>query len=1041
MKRLLLILFLILFGSSARADNHTKRPTIAVLPFGEAKNRNQVKHLGLATASALTEKLRRVPPVRVLPISSIIRELRTAGLDPYEVSWVPAIATEPLGKWLDADILIIGAIGQTRDRQIAEIVLQASETLMPIKDAQIWLAARAVDIHTGETLRRAYVEGRQENLFALQHELLAHIGDLLNLRDHLSLNVVKRPPTQNIKTYIQVTEAERLILDLDQTNDKKRESQLKKAAKRLKWALDRDPEFALAHTWQGALLALKNQPAEATDAFEKAIQLDPQLSAPHYGLADLALQRQDMVAAITALNQLLETTPWDDEAHRLQGKIHHILGNDLPALSAYQRALDLNPDQHATHHAVGTIALGQHKPREAIQSLQKAVDLVPGNIVYQISLADAHLAAQNPDRADQVLTQIASFAQHDPEYIFVRGKHAMQTGRLTDAIAHFQKALTVLQDRPDVYTALGKAYVQQSQFSNAISAFINAQSHGATLPDIALPFGDALEAQGQLTEAEDLYQQALNQAASRTDLRLRLIKRQISRNAHNKAFELLKAGVQIDPNNGHMHILLGDMYRNKNMRSEAIHHYERAITLGHDMPDLAAYLGDLHLSQKRPERARTYYKKALETGTPTAALHAGLGTAEEALGNHRAARSAYKQALKANPQNSHAKQGLTRVTRTLRPPKPKGPSHIDHARQGQRALIMGDLNGAKKALERATALAPTQSTYWNDLGTVYAQLNDLSAAETAFQNAAHHAAQMTEPIYNLARLYADTGRLNEAEMACRDALTIDAEYLPARQQLGVIYLAQGFPERARSTFQGALERDPQNPALHLAMGNALFATQNYEAAQVAYQSAHSLPDATIGLGATQLALGDTTAALTEFQMAAENNNPLGYVNLGAIHTAQNDLETAISDFQMAINIDPTNASALFGLAALYHQVDQHTDALEICDILQQRHPNNAQASQLTGTIAYGASQFELALIAYRAAYNLNANDPETHKGLALTYEALDDPESASQHWTHWLGLVKSDPKQIDDVNSVTEHLKNLAKLSVISPGVKGIGLP
>jgi tetratricopeptide (TPR) repeat protein len=191
----------------------------------------------------------------------------------------------------------------------------------------------------------------------------------------------------------------------------------------------------------------------------------------------------------------------------------------------------------------------------------------------------------------------------------------------------------------------------------------------------------------------------------------------------------------------------------------------------------------------------------------------------------------------------------------------------------------------------------------------------------------------------------------------------------------------------------------------------------------------------------QLSTGDTTQAISHFQMAADRNNPAGYVNLGVIHTAQGDYETAISNFQQALDLNPAEADALFALTALYYQVGQYSDALEICDALQERHPNNAQTSQLTGTVAYAATQYELALIAYQTAYNLNANDPETHKGLALTYEALNDPDAAHKHWEGWLELVGDNPELTDDINRVTEHLKTLAELSVIAPNVKGVGLP
>ena len=106
-----------------------ERPTLAILPFGIAKDRKNLRWLGPATTSSLTEKLRRIPLVRVLPVPTVVSELIAAGIQPENASWAPAVATQPLGHWLGATILVIGAVGHPKDRSFAEQILQIPEAV------------------------------------------------------------------------------------------------------------------------------------------------------------------------------------------------------------------------------------------------------------------------------------------------------------------------------------------------------------------------------------------------------------------------------------------------------------------------------------------------------------------------------------------------------------------------------------------------------------------------------------------------------------------------------------------------------------------------------------------------------------------------------------------------------------------------------------------------------------------------------------------------------------------------------------------------
>ena len=69
-KRINILVALVLLLTGARAS--VAKPTIAVLPFAVAKERGSLQWLSYATASTLTEKMRRIPSIRVIPVEDVV---------------------------------------------------------------------------------------------------------------------------------------------------------------------------------------------------------------------------------------------------------------------------------------------------------------------------------------------------------------------------------------------------------------------------------------------------------------------------------------------------------------------------------------------------------------------------------------------------------------------------------------------------------------------------------------------------------------------------------------------------------------------------------------------------------------------------------------------------------------------------------------------------------------------------------------------------------------------------------------------------------
>ncbi|MBT4136344.1 MAG: tetratricopeptide repeat protein, partial [Candidatus Latescibacteria bacterium] len=177
---------------------------------------------------------------------------------------------------------------------------------------------------------------------------------------------------------------------------------------------------------------------------------------------------------------------------------------------------------------------------------------------------------------------------------------------------------------------------------------------------------------------------------------------------------------------------------------------------------------------------------------------------------------------------------------------------------------------------------------------------------------------------------------------------------------------------------------------------------------------------------------DTIQAISFYEHAIEQDpqNPTPHVNLGLIQASNNEFKQALSAYQSALNLSPNDPTVLTNLIALYTSAGQYDDALELCRTLEEAVPDATQPKQLTGAVAYAAGQFELALVAYQNALDLNPKNIEVLQGIASTHEALDNTKAAQEHWQTWLDLVGDDPTHSEAAAHVTEHLKALATLTI-----------
>ena len=78
---------------------------------------------------------------------------------------------------------------------------------------------------------------------------------------------------------------------------------------------------------------------KATEAYGKAIRLNPKLTAAHLGLARVLSEGGNQEAALEAIKSLRRITPRNAEASAIEGRIQKELGDETKAVASFRRAI------------------------------------------------------------------------------------------------------------------------------------------------------------------------------------------------------------------------------------------------------------------------------------------------------------------------------------------------------------------------------------------------------------------------------------------------------------------------------------------------------------------------------------------------------------------------------------------------------------------------------------------------------------------------------------------------------------------------------
>ncbi len=378
--------------------------SIAVLPFVNAGGDPNTEYLSDGISESLINNLSQLPNVKVIARSSSFK-FKGKEIDPREVA-----------NTLGAQAIITGKIAQLGDQLVvtAEMINAADNT-------QIW--------------------GGQYN---------RKILDLLHMQSEISQEIA-------IKLRIKLTGAqEQKITKSERVNPQAYEMLLKgrfswnkggtenrkKAIEYYKQAVAIDQSFALAYADLsiGYILLVSNgilDPHEftskASEAANKALELDPDLADAHLALAWIKLNAWE----------------WS-EAER-----------------EYKLAIELSPNLSRAHngYAYHLSFIGRHN--EAIAENKRAKNLDPISLVTNADAGNIHYLAR---QYDQGLAELENALELDPNFATTHvyfGYIYAAKGMYQKAIAAYRKAIELTGETTSRQIFLGAAYAKSGELEKA----------------------------------------------------------------------------------------------------------------------------------------------------------------------------------------------------------------------------------------------------------------------------------------------------------------------------------------------------------------------------------------------------------------------------------------------------------------------------------------------------------------------------------------------------------------------------------------------
>ena len=535
------------------------------------------------------------------------------------------------------------------------------------------------------------------------------------------------------------------------------------------------------------------QAASATQAFRRALELDPADAESIGGLAQALFLAGDRTGAVNFLKDGLAKHPDSARIALALGQAERAVGQLGDAEAAFRKAAAASsPRGDATtwfmaSASTAEITLAQARYAESDAAVAALVKGAPNAVATRLLQARLALAERRYDDAARYAQGVVQAVPNDVP-------SRMLLAYITYAQGYLQQAESaldgVLADRPD-YAPARRLLAEIQLAGNrpevarrTIDPLLGATADGDTL---ALA-GRIATALGETTEAEGYFGRAVDGSGASDSLKLKIAAQYLAAGKRDRAIAIL-AKLPGGSDLAERRDLLLALAKAGDDTTEAGRSEIEAVATryGQD-PALQRSVAMLHAARGDFDAARSRLGAWLKTHPDDAESYLMLGRIEVAARRYDEADKALRQVLASQPKNIPALIELAAV-----------------------AMLRGDSEGAVKNLEAARTADP----------------------------------KAIEPRISLARIYLsrDSGASRGLELAVpplKEALALDPKRVDTLSLSAVAEKRAGHDAEAERILKDALKADAASPSLWLSLGELQATGNHLDEARDSFRKALSL---------------------------------------------------------------------------------------------------------------------------------------------------------------------------------------------------------
>ncbi|WP_165497806.1 XrtA/PEP-CTERM system TPR-repeat protein PrsT [Pseudoduganella albidiflava] len=701
------------------------------------------------------------------------------------------------------------------------------------------------------------------------------------------------------------------------------------------------PDATLLGLRGDAFLALEKLD-ESRQAFESALQLEPNNSTALNGLARHALLKDDIAGATRLADSAVAHNPADVDALMFRADLDKAIGKLDAARITYDKALKLSPGTGAAHLQKAYLDISQAKFDAARADIAALRKLEPGNLLAYHAQALLDFSEGKYKAAlDNVLNVLKAAPEHLPSQLLA-GATQFTLGSFPQAEQHLKK---YIESDP------GNLYARKMLASVYL---------GMNRPQDALA-----ELKNYLDKSDDT---ALLNVGARAYLNLK---------QYDKATAIYQRALELAPADAQLHMGLGLAKMSKGDADGAIKSMRKGLELSAPKAiDTGIVLGMTHLQLKQYEQALAVINQMLQRAPKSALLYNLQGGALLGQNKRSDARLAFEKSMQLQPTYFTAVNNLARMD--IADGKP------DAARQRYQGFIDKNAGSAEAML----ALA--------DLALIE---NKQADATKWLEKANAAAPKLVGPALRLTQQYLATGEKRKALTLISAVQLEDPENPLLLDMLGKVQAANGNKAAALEAYGRLATVQPRTTGITARLSAAYEALGERDLAADTLRKAHTEQPDDVGILLARAAVETRRGNHEQAIMFARDvqrrpgNLIAGLIVEAEVREAQQKPDLAIPVYQRALQENKASSPLRIKLANAYRQAGRTDEALKLVQQWRSERPQDRAIAVYLGELYVAQKKYPAAIDTFTALLKDLPDNGIILNNLALAYQSAGDPRA------------------------------------------------